>query len=138
MAGLELGPAGEFHLLVAALRADRADVESYTRVLSETLGDALPPGMVEIDRRRSFADRVAGRLGQPVEVRVSTPHQLLVLTAGRSGGVTGEIRQVVRGVVISRRDTDVEEWVTVLAEELQALASRDAKAREALSRFLGS
>ncbi|HWD00875.1 MAG TPA: hypothetical protein VG674_00180 [Amycolatopsis sp.] len=138
MAGSELGPAGEFHLLVAALRADRADVESYTRVLSETLGDALPPGMVEIDRRRSFADRVAGRMGQPVEVRVSTPHRLLVLTAARSGGVTAEIRQVVRGVVISRRDADLEEWVTVLAEELQALASRDAKAREALSRLLGA
>ncbi|MFI5613858.1 hypothetical protein [Amycolatopsis sp. NPDC051903] len=137
MAGSELGPAGEFHLLVAALRADRTDVESYSRVLSETLGDALPPGMVEIDRRRSFADRVAGRTGQPVEVRVSTPHQLLVLTAARSGGVTAEIRQVVRGVVISRREAGVEEWVTVLAEELQALASRDAKAREALSRLLG-
>jgi hypothetical protein len=133
MAGSEL----DFHLLVATLRTDRADVESYSRVLSDTLGAALPPGMVEVDRRRTFADRVAGRTGQPVEVRVTTPDQLLVLTAGRGGGVAAEIRQVVRGVVISRRDTELDEWLTVLASELQSLASRDERARTALSRLLG-
>ncbi|GAA3544499.1 hypothetical protein GCM10022222_30240 [Amycolatopsis ultiminotia] len=137
MAGSELsGPAGEFHLLLAALRADRADVASYSRVLSETLGDALPPGMVEVERRRSFADRVAGRAGQPVEVRVSAPQQQLVLTATGSGDIACEVRQVVRGVVISRRSTELEEWLTVLTNELQALAGRDAKARDALSRLL--
>ncbi|WP_328606799.1 hypothetical protein OG943_44075 [Amycolatopsis sp. NBC_00345] len=133
MAGSEL----DFHLLVATLRTDRADVESYSRVLSETLGAALPPGMVEVDRRRTFADRVAGRTGQPVEVRVTTPDQLLVLTAGRGGGVAAEVRQVVRGVVISRRDTELDEWLTVLASKLQSLASRDERAREALARLLG-
>ncbi|SEP47542.1 hypothetical protein [Amycolatopsis saalfeldensis] len=133
MAGSEL----DFHLLVATLRTDRADVESYSRVLSDTLGAALPPGMVEVDRRRTFADRVAGRAGQPVEVRVTTPDQLLVLTAGRSGGIAAEVRQVVRGVVISRRDTELDEWLTVLASELQALASRDERARTALARLLG-
>ncbi|HEY2062896.1 hypothetical protein [Amycolatopsis sp. NBC_01480] len=133
MAGSEL----DFHLLVATLRTDRADVESYSRVLSDTLGAALPPGMVEVDRRRTFADRVAGRAGQPVEVRVTTPDQLLVLTASRSGGVAAEVRQVVRGVVISRRDTELDEWLTVLAAELQSLASRDERARAALARLLG-
>jgi hypothetical protein len=133
MAGSEL----DFHLLVATLRTDRADVESYSRVLSDTLGAALPPGMVEVDRRRTLADRVAGRAGQPVEVRVTTPDQLLVLTAGRGGSVAAEIRQVVRGVVISRRDTELDEWLTVLASELQALASRDERARAALARLLG-
>ena len=37
-----LGPMGDVHLLAAALRADRADVESYARVFSAVLGDALP------------------------------------------------------------------------------------------------
>ncbi|MDT8915907.1 hypothetical protein [Amycolatopsis sp. PS_44_ISF1] len=133
MAGAEL----DFHLLVATLRTDRADVESYSRVLSETLGAALPPGMVEVDRRRTFADRVAGRPGRPVEVRVHTPDQLLVLADGRTGGVAAEIRQVVRGVVISRRDTELDEWLTVLASQLQSLASRDERARTALARLLG-
>ncbi|SFW92229.1 hypothetical protein [Amycolatopsis australiensis] len=127
----------DFHLLVAALRTDRADVESYHRVLSETLGAALPPGMVEVSRRRTFADRVAGREGRAVAVRVRTPDRVLVLSATEHGGVAAEIHQVVRGVVISRRDIAVDDWLAALAQELAALAERDAKARDALSRLLG-
>jgi hypothetical protein len=134
--GGELGPAGEFHLLVAALRADRADIESYHRVLSETLGAALPPGMVEVSRRRTFADRVAGREGQAVEIRVTTPDRVLVLSAGEHGGVAAEVRQVVRGVVISRKVVAVDDWLTALAQELTTLAAHDAKARDVLSRLL--
>jgi hypothetical protein len=133
MAGAEL----EFHLLVAALRTDRADVESYHRVLSETLGDALPAGMVEVSRRKTFADRVAGRDGQVVSVQVSTPDRVLALSAGKHGGVAAEIRQVVRGVVISRKEATVDDWLAALAQELKTLAEKDAKARDALSRLLG-
>ena len=40
-----LGPSGDVALLAAMLRADRADVESYARVLAKsTLADALPGG----------------------------------------------------------------------------------------------
>jgi hypothetical protein len=127
----------DFHLLVAALRVDRADVESYHRVLSETLGTALPPGMVEVTRRRKFADRVAGRDGQAVSVRVNTPDRVLVLRTSEHGGVAAEIHQVVRGVVISRKQTAVDDWLEALAQELTALAEKDAKARAALSRLLG-
>ncbi|UOZ10300.1 hypothetical protein [Amycolatopsis sp. WQ 127309] len=132
-----MGAELEFHLLVAALRTDRADVESYHRVLSETLGDALPAGMVEVARRKTFADRVAGRDGQVVSVQVTTPDRVLVLSAGKHGGVAAEIRQVVRGVVISRKETAVNDWLAALAQELTTLAEKDAKARDALSRLLG-
>ncbi|OXM64855.1 hypothetical protein [Amycolatopsis vastitatis] len=127
----------DFHLLVAALRTDRADVESYHRVLSETLGSALPPGMVEVARRRTFADRVAGRDGQAVSVRVNTPDRVLVLRTSEHGGVAAEIHHVVRGVVISRKQTTVDDWLEALAQELTALAEKDTKARAALSRLLG-
>lgn len=132
-----MGAELEFHLLVAALRTDRADVESYQRVLSETLGDALPAGMVEVARRKTFADRVAGRDGQVVSVQVTTPDRVLVLSAGKHGGVAAEIRQVVRGVVISRKEAAVDDWLAALAQELTTLAEKDAKARDALSRLLG-
>ena len=127
----------DFHLLVAALRTDRADVESYHRVLSETLGGALPPGMVEVSRRRTFADRVAGRDGQAVAVQVRTPDRVLVLSAGKHGEVVAEIHQVVKGVVISRKEAAVDEWLAALAQELTALAEKDARAHDALSRLLG-
>lgn len=132
-----MGGELDFHLVAAALRTDRADVESYHRVLSDTLGSALPPGMVEVSRRRTFADRVAGRDGQAVSVQVSTPDRVLVLSAGKHGGVAAEIHQVVRGVVISRKPAAIDDWLEALAKELTALAEKDARARDALSRLLG-
>jgi hypothetical protein len=132
-----LGPMGDVHLLVAALRSDREDVASYTRVFSDVLGDALPSGVVEVDRQRTLADRMSGREGRPVAVRVRTAERLLALRQGRHG-VEAEIQQVVRGVVISRRQVGMEEWLTALAEELRTLAAQDAAARTALERLLGT
>ena len=132
-----LGPMGDLHLIAAALRADRADIESYTRVLTLVLGDALPPGMVTIDRKRSMAYRMAGREGTPVSLLVSTPDEQLELRQERHG-VVGEIRQVVRGVTIKRRTVGVDEWLVALAGVLSALAQNSASARAALSDLLGS
>lgn len=123
-------------MMIAALRADRADVESYTRVLTNTLGDALPDGMVEVDYQRSMGDRVAGRPGRAVAVRVRGVGRELELRQGKRG-VDAEIRTVVRDVVISRKTIGIDEWLTALAEELGKLAERDAAAREALGRLLG-
>lgn len=135
MTGKELGPAWDMHMLIAALRADRSDVASYSRVLTATLGDALPEGMVEVEHKRSVADRVSGRPGLPVAVLVRTPERQLELRDGRHG-VQAEIRTVVRDVVISRKQVAIDEWLKVLAEELSKLADRDANARDALSRLL--
>jgi hypothetical protein len=133
-----LGPMGDLHLLVAALRTDRSDVESYARVLSNTLGDSLPAGMVDIERKRTMADRVGGREGQPVALRVTTEDRQLELTAAKHGGVKAEIRQIVRGVAISRKEVGIDEWLTALADALTKLASRDTTAREALERLFGA
>jgi hypothetical protein len=127
---------GDLHLIAAALRADRADVESYTRVLTAVLGDALPPGMVEVERKRSLADRMNGREGTPVSLTVTTPDEQLVLRQA-AHGVTGEVRQIVRGVTIKRSVVGVDEWLVALAGVLSKLASRDAAARDALTNLLG-
>jgi hypothetical protein len=131
-----LGPMEDVHLLVAALRSDQADVESYARVLSAVLGDALPAGMVEVTRRRGLADRMAGREGSPVAVRVQTEDRMLELRTARHGGIAAEVHRIVRGVVISRKTIGVEEWLEELAGELAKLANRDAAARAALSRLI--
>jgi hypothetical protein len=132
----ELGPAWDMHMMIAALRADRSDVESYTRVLTHTLGDALPDGMVEVEYRRSMSDRVSGRPGTAIAVRVHGRERELELRQGKRG-VDAEVRTVVRDVVISRKVIGIDEWLTLLADELNKLAERDAAAREALSRLLG-
>jgi len=127
-----LGPMGDLHLIAAALRSDRADVESLTRVLTSVLGDALPPGMVEVERKRSLADRMNGREGTPVALTVTTPEQQLVLNAG-----SAEVRHIVRGVTIKRSTVGVDEWLVALAGVLSRLAGQSAAAREALTNLLG-
>jgi hypothetical protein len=105
-------------------------------VLTNTLGDALPDGMVEVEYRRSMGDRVSGRPGQAVAVRVHGRERQLELRQGKRG-VDAEVRTVVRDVVISRKTIGIDEWLRLLAEELEKLAERDAAARAALSRLLG-
>ncbi|GLY63830.1 hypothetical protein [Amycolatopsis taiwanensis] len=122
----------EVHLLAQALRSERVDIESYYRLLSETLGQALPPGMVEVQRRGGLLRRHRN----PVALRVHTPGRQLELRAGRHG-LEAEIHWVVRGVVISRQPVSVGEWLDVLAEELAKLAAWNTVAREALGRLLG-
>jgi hypothetical protein len=124
------------HMMIAALRADRSDVASYARVLTSTLGDALPEDMVEIEYRKTMADRVGGRAGQPVAVRVFGGDRQLELRQGKRG-VDAEIRKVVRDVVISRKKVGLEEWLVGLAEVLAEVAKSSAAARDALTRLLG-
>ena len=131
-----LGPSGDVALLAAMLRADRADVASYARVLTSTLADALPDGMVEVEQRRGIGDRMAGRDGRTVAVVVHGVDRELELREGPRG-VEAQVRQVVRGVVISRKAVGIDEWLQALAEDLTRIAARDAAAREALERFLG-
>lgn len=124
-------------LVAAALRADVHDVATFTRLVTESLGASLPAKMVDVEYDRSFADRLAGRPGKPVAVSVTFPERVLELRDGRHGP-DAQVQQVVRGVVISRRQVGVDEWVQVLAAELTALAARDAVARSALAALLGT
>lgn len=134
----DITPMWDMHMMVATLRADRGDVESYGRVLTNVLGDALPAEMVEVDYRRTMADRMSGKPGQAIAVRVRAPERELELRQGKRGGIEAEVRSVVRGVVISRKQVGIEEWLQILAQELNALAARDAAARDVLARLFGS
>ncbi|NMO53914.1 hypothetical protein HH310_22375 [Actinoplanes sp. TBRC 11911] len=126
---------GDLHLIAAALRLDRADVESYTRVLTTVLGEALPPGMVTVERKRSMADRMNGRPGTPVSLAITTPDEQLLLRQ-QAHGVHAEIQQVVRGVTIKRSTVGIDDWLIALAGLLSRLAAGSAAAREALTKLL--
>jgi hypothetical protein len=133
-----LGP-DSVDLVASALTAsaDLSDVGMFVRVFTRSFADALPESMVEVDSDRSLADRLAGRPGTPVAVRIAFPEKRLELRATR-GWPEAEVQQVVRGVVLSRRQVPVEEWVHTLAAELTDLAARNASARAALAALLGS
>ncbi|MEU9234097.1 hypothetical protein [Streptomyces subrutilus] len=125
----------EVELLAAALRRDSADLSLYARVLSANLADSLPPGAVRVKRRRSVVERVAGREGAVAEVDVVLGEQRLSLRTDR-GGVSGEICHEVRGIVLSRREVELDEWIGALARALAEAAASNARAREAVERFL--
>jgi hypothetical protein len=126
---------GDLYGLAFALRSDRTDVASYAAVLSDALGSALPEGMVEVERDRSMKDRLAGRPGTAVALRVNGADRELELRQ-TSRGVAAQIRHIVRGVVISRQEATLDEWVQALAAELAGVAQRDAAAADALRRLM--
>ncbi|MGC9960965.1 MAG: hypothetical protein ABSE47_03565 [Acidimicrobiales bacterium] len=123
--------------LAAVLRAETSDLDSYHRVLSASIGDLLPEGLVEVDRQRTMSDRVAGRPGTATAIRLHLGDKTLELVAHR-GRLVATIAQDVRGVTISRKEVPVSEWVQALAVYLAALAADNASAREALGRLLGN
>jgi hypothetical protein len=131
----EPGDALSLDLVAAALRADSADVAVYARVLTDSLGDALPEGVVTVDRERSVSDRMRGRPGDVAKITVRLGDQMLTL-AVRRGQPVAEICREVRGVVLSRRPVQVTEWAAELAKALVAYADQNAQAAEVLRRLV--
>jgi hypothetical protein len=124
-------------LVAAAIRADSSDLDSYHRVLSSTVADMLPPGMVVVERERTVRDRMAGREGRATSIRVQLGDRSLELAAER-GRLVATVSRDVRGVTISRQEITVAEWTRLLAQYLAQLAAESADARVALSKLLGA
>ena len=131
----EPGDALSFDRVAAALRADSADIAVYARVLTDSLGDALPEGVVTVDRERSVSDRMRGRPGAVAKITVRLGDQMLTL-AVRRGRPVAEICREVRGVVLSRRPVPVTEWAAELARALVAYADQNAQAAQVLRRLV--
>jgi hypothetical protein len=133
-----LGP-DTVELVASALSAsaDFSDVAMFTRVFTRSFAEALPGDMVQVDHDRTLGDRLAGRPGTPVALRITFPERRLELRAAH-GWPEAEVQHVVRGVVLSRRTVSVEEWLRTLAAELTDLAARNSAARSALAGLLGT
>lgn len=125
----------DVEMLAAALRRDTADLDLYAKVLSVTLADSLPPGAVQVERKRTMADRMAGREGAVTALDVALGEQRLGLRMDR-GRMTGEVCKEVRGIVLSRKQVGLDEWIDALARGLADMAASSARARAALERFL--
>ena len=122
-------------MVTAALRADSADVAIYARVLTESLGDALPAGWVTIDRERTVSDRMRGRPGQVSKITVRLGERIMTLSVER-GAPAAEICREVRGVVLSRQPVPVGTWAEELARALVAHAEQNAETAAALRKLV--
>jgi hypothetical protein len=128
-------PSPDLDLVTAALRADSADATIYAQVLTESLGESLPPGCVTIERDRSVSDRMHGRPGKVSKITVRLGEQVMTL-AVRAGQPNAEILREVRGVVLSRQPVPVHEWAAELARALVGYAEQNARTAEALRRLV--
>jgi hypothetical protein len=122
-------------MVTAALRADSADVAVYARVLTQSLGEALPPDFVTVDRKQTMSDRMRGRPGEITRVVVELGD--LQMTLGvKNGRPVAEICRAVRGVVLSRQTVPLQEWTAALASALVTHAEKNAEAAQALRKLV--
>ena len=122
-------------MVTAALRADSSDIAIYAKVLTESLGDALPANCVTVDRDRSMSDRMKGRPGQVTKIVVRLDDQVLSLSVQR-GQPAAEICREVRGVVLSRTPVPLGDWINALASALVTQAEHNAAAAQALRKLV--
>jgi hypothetical protein len=122
-------------MVTAALRLDSADVALYTRVLTKSLSEALPPGYVTVERERSMSDRMRGRPGEISKVAIRLGDQLMTLEV-KNGQPAAEICREVRGVVLSRQNVPLQQWAGALASALVLHAENNAQAAQALRRLV--
>jgi hypothetical protein len=122
-------------MVTAALRADTADLAVYTRVLTKSLSEALPPDWVTVDVDRSMSDRMHGRPGQVTKITVRLGERVMTLGIHR-GAPVAEVCSEVRGVVLSRKEVPFGVWAEELARALVAHAEQNAEAARALRRLV--
>jgi hypothetical protein len=122
-------------MVAAALRADSSDIAIYARVLTDSLGDSLPPGCVIVDRDQSMSDRMRGRPGKVVKITVRLGEQVLTLAIQR-GMPVAEVCREVRGIVLSRQPVPVDQWAAELARALVGHAEQNAATAEALRKLI--
>jgi hypothetical protein len=122
-------------MVTAALRADSTDVAIYARVLTQSLGEALPSEYVTVERDRTMSDRMKGRPGEVSKIVVRLGEQQMTL-AVQHGRPVAEICRAVRGVVLSRQTVPIAEWAAALAGALLAYAEQNAEAAQALRKLV--
>jgi hypothetical protein len=122
-------------MVAAALRADSSDIAIYARVLTDSLGDSLPPGCVSIDREKgSVFGRKKGSSGVS-KITVRLGDQVLTLSVQR-GAPVAEICKEVRGIVLSRKEVPVDTWAAELAKALVDHAEQNANTADALRKLV--
>jgi hypothetical protein len=132
---MEPAESPSLDMVAAALRADSGDIAIYARVLTESLGESLPPGCVTVDRERSVSDRMKGRPGIVSKITVRLGEQVMTLSVERGAPVAAICREV-RGVVLSRQPVSVDKWAAELARALVGHAEQSAAAAEALRKLV--
>jgi hypothetical protein len=128
----ETGPLGS--LVIAHFQ--RVEIAMLGQVLITTLGGALPPSIVRVERRRSLWARLTGQPGQSIGVTITASDRTLSFRTPALGIAEASIGHAVRGVVLSTSPVSVSQWLDELGGLLNELTREDQTTRIALERAL--
>jgi hypothetical protein len=115
------------------------DPEGFLTRLEAAARRALGPaaGALEREAERAVGDRLRGRRGRPVALRLSGDG--FTLSLRRDGARwAGEAARVVGGVVIAREPLQLGEWLDLFAQQVARAAADTAGDAEAAGRALGA
>jgi hypothetical protein len=127
---LSSGPASNFDLLAASLRADAADLKTFLEVLAKKLTDALP-SMVQVEREGGVfkkEHRVRAIRVQIEERGYELRHE--------AGGLEARLNHQVHGITLKNEVVRLDEWIEALSRHLTTHAESSASARSALDQLV--
>jgi hypothetical protein len=130
MADLGSGPASDFEMLAASLRADAADVKTFLEVLATKLSGALP-SLVQVEREGG----VFKKEHRVRAIRVQIEEHGYELRHA-AGGIEARLYHQVHGITLKNQVVRLEEWIQALSEHLTRHAESSASARSALDQLV--
>jgi hypothetical protein len=117
-----------------------ADPQAFLTGLVESVARALPAALVgrvlTVERSRSLGDRLAGRPGTIVAVRLVSDGESMALGYESGPHWTAEVSRVSGGIIISRRTLALGAWLSVFAG-IAADAAGDSAASSRALQALG-
>ena len=126
----------DLEVLAAELRRRSDDLSLYAGFLLSTLSSALPPELVDVERKGSVLGRLRGAEAPVVAATVRLGDQGFTLRRERVGApAMATIRHESGGIALRTETVDLDEWSHRLAAALGGYADRHAGAAEALRRF---
>ncbi len=112
------------------------NVAELLQSLATSLPEVVGPDVLEVEWQRSMRERLSGSPGTPVALRFTGPEVQLMLQSQDRHKPKAMVVREVHGVVISRQEVPVAQWLDVLAGQLRALASGTATDDAAVTRAL--
>jgi hypothetical protein len=128
--------SNQVELLAAALRRDSQDLSLYAGFLLNQLSGALPPELIVVERERSMRERLAGKDGRVVEVRITIDDRTWSLRREAVGkAAVATVAHEVNGIVLSRETVPLDAWAGQVAAAVVARATASGRSATELEQM---
>jgi hypothetical protein len=135
--GDEIEPQGDpgFDMVAAQVRADASDADTFFKVLTAKLSDALGD-RVRLERSGGLLKRDRPVTGVELDLTSAGAGTVLSARRERGGVVACTVARKVRGIVLSTKPVSMPEWVEELVSALGEESRRSEQTWNALHGLL--